>query len=210
MKKLLLTDVDGTLTRKSVVLSHAGFLIEKGIIQDNGSYEAWKKDMKNESLIVAVAEHYRSQITGKKESDLMPKEFVKSFLNKKENWYSTLEELKEKNKNGSHEIILVTGSSDFLVKELASLLDCKYKATQYLKENERFTGEVVGMFSESQKDSFVQKEVDKSKFSEVEAWGDTVSDYGLFKHAEKITLVDPTEKTLKAVATKRKIDRIVS
>ena len=210
MKKLLLTDVDGTLTRKSVVLSHAGFLIEKGIIQDNGSYEAWKKDMKNESLIVAVAEHYRSQITGKKESDLMPEEFVKSFLNKKENWYSTLEELKEKNKNGSHEIILVTGSSDFLVKELAILLDCKYKATQYLKENERFTGEVVGMFSESQKDSFVQKEVDKSKFSEIEAWGDTVSDYGLFKHAEKITLVEPTEKTLKAVATKRKIDRIVS
>ena len=121
-----------------------------------------------------------------------------------------IKELKEKNKSGNHEIILVTGSSNFLVKELASLLDCKYKATQYLKENERFTGEVMGMFSESQKDSFVQKEVDKSKFSEIEAWGDTVSDYGLFKHAKKITLVEPTEKTLKAVATKRKIDRIVS
>lgn len=46
MKNLILTDVDGTLTRKSVVLSHAGFLIEKGIIKDDGSYKAWKKMLK--------------------------------------------------------------------------------------------------------------------------------------------------------------------
>ncbi len=46
--KLILTDVDGTLTKKSVVLSHAGFLIKKGVIKDDGSYKAWSQDMKNE------------------------------------------------------------------------------------------------------------------------------------------------------------------
>ena len=54
MKNLILTDVDGTLTRKSVVLSHAGFLIEKGIIKDDGSFKAWKKDVKNEIMTITL------------------------------------------------------------------------------------------------------------------------------------------------------------
>ena len=80
MKNLILTDVDGTLTRKSVVLSHAGFLIEKGIIKDDGSFKAWEKDVKNESLIVAVAENYRNEITGKTEKEMHAEEFVSQFL----------------------------------------------------------------------------------------------------------------------------------
>ena len=156
MKKLILSDVDGTLTRKSVVLSHAGFLIEKGIIKDNGSYQAWEKDVKNESLIVAVAENYRSQITGLKESDMQAQNFVAKFFAKTENWYDTLRRIRDKQKEG-YQICLVTGSSDFLIKHLADILQCDYHATEYLKdENECFTGSVKGMFSETQKDDCIQ------------------------------------------------------
>ena len=209
MKKLILSDVDGTLTRKSVVLSHAGFLIEKGIIKDNGSYQAWQTDMKNESLIVAVAENYRSQITGLRENDIQARSFVTQFFGKTENWYSTLGTLKKRQSEG-FEVCLVTGSSDFLIKHLADILKCSYHATEYLKDNQgRFTGDVKGMFSETQKDDCIQWNFNTNEYDEIEAWGDTVSDYGLFKHANYKVLVDPTLKTLKTLSQRMKIDLIV-
>ena len=209
MKKLILTDVDGTLTKKSVVLSHAGYLIEQSIIKDNGSYEAWSKDMKNENLIVAVAENYRSQITGLKESDMQARTFINKFISETENWYDTLGKIKDKQKEG-YEVCLVTGSSDFLIKHLADILQCSYHATEYLKdENGRFTGNVKGMFSETQKDDCVQWNYNLNEYSEIQAWGDTASDYGLFKHANYKILVEPTFNTLKTLAQKMVIDLIL-
>lgn len=209
MKKLILTDVDGTLTKKSVVLSHAGYLIEQGIIKDDGSYKAWSQDMKNESLIVAVAENYRSQITGLKESDMQAQTFIAKFFAKTDNWYDTLGRIKDKQKEG-YEVCLVTGSSDFLIKHLADILQCNYHATEYLKdENGCFTGNVKGMFSETQKDDCVQWNYNLNEYDKIEAWGDTASDFGLFKHAKYKILVDPTFETLKTLAQKMIIDLIL-
>lgn len=209
MKKIIFTDVDGTLTKKSLVLSHTGFLIEKGIIKDDGSYKAWHQDMKNESLIISVAENYRSQITGLKESDMQAQTFVTEFFEQKDNWYNTLDKIKDKQKQG-YSISLITGSSDFLVKHLADILQCDYHATQYLKdENGRFTGEIRGMFSENQKDACVQYNYNLNEYDKIEAWGDTASDYGLFKHASYKMLVDPTFETLKTLAQKMTIDLIL-
>lgn len=209
MKKIIFTDVDGTLTRKSLVLSHAGFLIEKGIIKDDGSYNAWYQDMKNESLIISVAENYRSQITGLKESDMQAQKFITKFFEQKNNWYSTLDKIKEKQKQG-YAVSLITGSSDFLVKHLANILRCDYHATQYLKdENDCFTGEIKGMFSENQKDACVQYNYNLNEYDKIEAWGDTASDYGLFKHASYKMLVDPTFETLKTLSQKMIVDVIL-
>lgn len=209
MKKIIFTDVDGTLTKKSLVLSHAGFLIEKGIIKDDGSYNAWHQDMKNESLIISVAENYRSQITGLKESDMQAENFITEFFEQKDNWYSTLDKIKDKQKQG-YAVSLITGSSDFLVKHLANILQCDYHATQYLKdENGCFTGEIKGMFSETQKDNCIQSNYNLNEYSDIEAWGDTASDYGLFKHANHKILVDPTFETLKTLSQKMIVDIIL-
>ena len=209
MKKIIFTDVDGTLTKKSIVLSHAGFLIEQGIIKDDGSYKAWSQDMKNESLIVAVAENYRSQITGLKESDMQAQEFITKFFNESDNWYSTLDKIKDKQKDG-YEVCLITGSSDFLIKHLANILQCDYHATKYLKdENGCFTSELIGMFSETQKDECIQNNFNLDEYEKIEAWGDTASDYGLFKHATYKILVDPTFQTLKTLSQKMIVDLIL-
>lgn len=207
-KHLLLTDLDGTLTNKSLVLEHAGFLIRKGIIKDDGSYKAWAADRKNEHLIVAVAENYRAEITGKREEDLHAEDFVNEFLADSTNWYETLELLKQKQKNGVT-VIIVTGSSDFLVKYLAKKLDCNYYATEYLKDNNCFTGRINGMFSEDQKDDCVQWNINVNEYSYIEAWGDTSSDYGLLKHADYRMLVKPTRQTLETLIKKTTIDKII-
>lgn len=209
-KKLLITDLDGTLTKESLVLNHAGYLIGKGIIKDNGSFQAWKKDLKNENLIIAVAENYRAEITGMKEFDLNCKDFVKSFFLDKNKWYpETLKRLQKMERSQDTDIFLITGSSDFLVKHLAYYLNVNYFATEYLRENGCLNGKVNGMFSETQKDDCVQWNININEYDYIEAWGDTASDYGLFKHANYKILVEPTKQTLETLIQKTKIDEII-
>ena len=209
MKNLYLTDLDGTLTRKSLVLGHAGFLIERGIIEDTGIYGAWCEDMKNEKLIVALAQDYQRQLNGKRIEDLMVHEFIEDFLGDENNWYNTLEMLVVARNFGDN-VCLITGSGDFLVKELAEQLDFNWFATKYHTENGILTGEITGMFADFQKDEVIRNNFDLSEYSVVIGLGDTASDYGIFKHCDVNYLVDPTKETLEKLILKGcKIDKII-
>ena len=209
MKNLYLTDLDGTLTKKSLVLGHAGFLIERGIIEDTGIYGAWCEDMKNEKLIVALAQDYQRQLNGKRIEDLMVHEFIEDFLGDESNWYNTLEMLVVA-RNFGDDVCLITGSGDFLVKELAEQLDFNWFATKYHTENGILTGEITGMFADFQKDEAIRNNFDLSEYSVVIGLGDTASDYGIFKHCDVNYLVDPTKETLEKLIVKGcKIDRII-
>ena len=209
MKNLYLTDLDGTLTRKSLVLGHAGFLIERGIIEDTGIYGAWCEDMKNEKLIVALAQDYQRQLNGKRIGDLMVHEFIEDFLGDENNWYNTLEMLVTA-RNFGGDVCLITGSGDFLVKELAEQLDFNWFATKYHTENGILTGEITGMFADFQKDEVIRNNFDLSEYSVVIGLGDTASDYGIFKHCDVNYLVDPTKETLEKLILKGcKIDKII-
>ena len=209
MKNLYLTDLDGTLTRKSLVLGHAGFLIERGIIEDTGIYGAWCEDMKNEKLIVALAQDYQRQLNGKRIEDLMVHEFIEDFLGDENNWYNTLEMLVVA-RNFGDDVCLITGSGDFLVKELAEQLDFNWFATKYHTENGILTGEITGMFADFQKDEVIRNNFDLSEYSVVIGLGDTASDYGIFKHCDVNYLVDPNKETLEKLILKGcKIDKII-
>lgn len=209
-KTLFLTDLDGTLTKKSLVLGHAGYLIENGIMTDTGIYKAWSDDMKNEKLIVALAEEYRHQITGKTIQELRVHEFVEEFLANDNNWYSTLEMLQVA-KNFGDDVILITGSSDFLVRELAEQLDFDYFATKYhLDKTGKLNGEITGMFADFQKSEVIEKYIDLHLYDQVVGLGDTASDYGIFQHCEVNYLVEPTKETLEKLILKGcKIDKII-
>ena len=209
MKNLYLTDLDGTLTRKSLVLGHAGFLIEREIIEDTGIYGAWCEDMKNEKLIVALAQDYQRQLSGKRIEDLMVHEFIEDFLGDENNWYNTLEMLITA-RNFGEDVCLITGSGDFLVKELAEQLDFNWFATKYHTENGILTGEITGMFADFQKDEVIRNNFNLSEYSVVIGLGDTASDYGIFKHCDVNYLVDPTKETLEKLILKGcKIDKII-
>ena len=208
-RDLYLTDLDGTLTRKSLVLGHAGFLIKKGIIEDTGIYGAWCEDMKNEKLIVALAQDYQRQLKDKRIEDLMVDEFIEEFLGNENNWYNTLEMLIAA-RNFGDDVCLITGSSDFLVKELAERLNFKWFATKYHTENGILTGEITGMFADFQKDEVIRNNFDLSEYSTVIGFGDTAIDYGIFEHCDISYLVDPTKDTLEKLIVKGcKIDRII-
>lgn len=201
MTNIYLTDMDGTLTKGSVVLQHAGHLIEKGLIKDDGSYQAWLLDVKNESLIVAVAENYRKEIMGLKIEELDVENFVTEMLADGENWYTILDELILAQAQG-HRVIIISGSSDFLVEEVAKQLGFEGVGSEYLLDGDnKLTGEVIGMFGYEAKDQWITENVNFADYEKSFGLGDTVSDFGIFKHTSHNTLVEPTSHTMEFLLT---------
>ena len=199
-KDLIITDLDGTLTNKSLVLEHYGHLINRGIIEDNGSYEAWCKDVKNEKLIVNCAISYQKAIVGLRLQDMDIENFVTEFIADDNNWYlEVLETLEVARDFGNTDILMITGSADFLVQELANQLGFDYFATIYKTTNDLINGDIVPMFGEAHKDNIIKQNVDLHLYDDIIGFGDTSSDYGIFKHCKRNILVHPTIETLKSL-----------
>lgn len=209
-KHLFITDMDGTLTKGSIVLEHAGFLIEKGLIQDDGSYQAWNNDRKNEKLIVAVAENYRKEITGKTIEQLHVDEFIQLALNNKDNWYSTLDMLKTEKAKGN-DVVIISGSSNFLVQGVAKALGFNGIGTWYYTNQEgKLTGEVKGMFGYEAKEKWINENIAFADYGYIVGLGDTSSDFAIFNASQYNILVEPTAETLEqALEQKIQIDEIL-
>lgn len=209
-KHLFITDMDGTLTKGSIVLEHAGFLIEKDLIQDDGSYQAWNKDRKNEKLIVAVAENYRKEITGKTIEQLHVDEFIQLALNNKDNWYSTLDMLKAEKAKGN-DVVIISGSSNFLVQGVAKALGFNGIGTWYYTNEEgKLTGEVKGMFGYEAKEKWINENIAFTDYGYIVGLGDTSSDFAIFNASQYNILVEPTAETLEqALEQKIQIDEIL-
>lgn len=211
-KDLIISDLDGTLTNKSLVLEHYGYLINKGIVEDDGSYSAWVNDRKNEKLIVATAMAYQKAITGKRVEDLDVVNFVTEFVADDNNWHlEVMETLEVARDFGNTDIVLITGSADFLVQPLCEILGFDSFSTIYTRDLKtgKLDGNVIGMFAEGQKSECIQKNIDLHLYSEVIGYGDTASDFGIFQYCHKNYLVEPTKETLEKLVLKGvKIEKI--
>lgn len=190
----VLSDVDGTLTKGSLVLDHAIFLHNSKDINLGDLPQKWLNDPKNEKLIVELASKYKDEIKGMDEQDLRVDEFLDNYENNDDRFYSTLNQLKDFKKHG-WEVQLISGSPDFLVQNFANRNGFFGKGSDYKKdENGKLNGDVEGMFGADAKHGFIQK-LNMSRFKRVLAFGDTVSDKPLFESSHHSTLVDPTEET---------------
>lgn len=211
-RDLIISDLDGTLTKKSLVLEHYGYLIKKGIVEDDGTYEAWSMDMKNEKLITECAMSYQRAIIGKSINELGVMDFVTDFVYNDDNWHlDVMETLEVARDFGNTDIILVTGSADFLVQPLCEILGFDSFSTIYTRDLKtgKLDGNVIGMFAEGQKSECIQKNIDLHLYNEVIGYGDTASDFGIFQYCHKNYLVEPTKETLEKLVLKGvKIEKI--
>lgn len=211
-RDLIISDLDGTLTKKSLVLEHYGYLIKKGIVEDDGTYEAWSMDMKNEKLITECAMSYQRAIIGKSINELEVIDFVTDFVYNDDNWHlDVMETLEVARDFGNTDIILVTGSADFLVQPLCEILGFDSFSTIYTRDLKtgKLDGNVIGMFAEGQKSECIQKNIDLHLYNEVIGYGDTASDFGIFQYCDKNYLVEPTKETLEKLILKGvKIEKI--
>ena len=193
-KYAVLSDVDGTLTRGSLVLDHAIYLHEHGDIDLGNLPQKWKKDPKNEKIIVKLAEKYREQIKGKNLEDLRVDEFLDKYENNDNQFYSTMDQLKEFNRCG-WEVQLISGSPNFLVQPFAERHGFYGKGSDYKTDDDgNLNGDIEGMFGGKAKQGYIEK-LGISRFKRILAFGDTASDQPLFDNSHHSTLVDPSEET---------------
>lgn len=208
---IVITDLDGTLTKKSLVLEHCGFLESKGIINTNGAYTNWKKDMKNEKLIVECAISYQSCLVGKTLEEMEVEKFCKEFLHNENNWYDTINQMEGRE---SH---ILSGSADFLVTGICKQFNkieqferVQGIGSKYEIINGFFTGKItVPMFSADRKQLEINKIVE-SRNLHIIGMGDTLSDLPILEVADYSILVEPTEETMREVLKKKvKISEMV-
>lgn len=200
-KTLVISDVDGTLVKGSLVLDHACYLHEKGLI-DLGTWPArWKKDQKNEELIAGLADNYRQAVAGKNLKDLAIPEFISSVVNSPTKLYSSLERLKHHREAG-HDVVLISGSPNFLVGPFANYFGFRSFASTYHRNRARqLNGRITGMFYAGAKEGIVEK-LDLPSYDRVIGYGDTASDVPLLSKADYAVLVEPNPTTVEVLRSK--------
>ena len=197
-KRIILSDVDGTILRGSLVLDHACSLHERGLV-DLGEHPAkYQADQKDEANIVALAEAYRNSLQGMMIRELAVPRFIRSVIADDKNFYSTIKHIGDFAQAGD-EVYLISGSPSYLLGQFANSFGFNYAGSLYKRTRQgQFTGECVGMFNYNAKRKFVAG-LDLSSYDEVVAFGDTQSDLALFEVADRRVLVDPTDATLTAL-----------
>jgi HAD superfamily phosphoserine phosphatase-like hydrolase len=193
-KQVVLSDVDGTVVRGSLVLQHAISLHDSGVINLGDLPAIWRSEMKNENNITNLAVAYQQAITGMHLEDLNVEGFVDSICSNSANFYSSLPRLIAMRKAGA-EVILVSGSPDFLVGNFGKRFGFGFAASKYITDSEgKLTGKIEGMFSAPAKRAFVSS-MNLAGYRDIFAFGDTSSDVPLFEAASYSVLVDPNEET---------------
>lgn len=204
-RTIVLSDVDGTLVRGSLVLDHAVWLHTSGALSLGDAPEKWLADQKNELIMVELAEAYREAIRGKSLKDLQVHEFVKMLVVTEGKFYSALDRLKAAHADG-HDVVLISGSPQFLVGAFARNFGFTAIGSIYHRDAERrMNGLVTGMFGSEAKQRVIDK-LDLSRYKNVIAYGDTASDLPLLRAANHSVLVDPSVETLERCG---KVDEIL-
>ena len=194
-RTIVLSDVDGTLVRGSLVLDHAVWLHSTGAIDLGDIPKLWLADQKNEVLISKLAEAYREAIFGKSVKELRAHEFINSLMKLEGKFYSALDRLKEAHTAG-HDVVLISGSPQFLVGAFARRFGFTAIGSIYHRDSfRRMNGLVTGMFGAEAKQKVIEK-LSLERYQMIFAYGDTSSDLPLLQAAHHSVLVDPSPETL--------------
>lgn len=199
-KKLVISDVDGTLLNTSLVLYNAVELHREGKIDVGDLADRWEADKKNEELITALAIKYVSELKDKDVTLIEANSTVRTLLSERKNFYSTLRRLVKLKQEG-YDVVLITGSPDYLVKPFAEKFGFNFVASIYHKEAGKFTGDITLMAGSNAKVAAIAK-LDLQQYDEVIGMGDTASDVPILQVSDHTVLVDPTQETLAALRQK--------
>lgn len=196
MEKVLLLDLDGTILNSSCVLEFANYLVETNIIKGDESHNLWLSNKKNDDNIRMFAEHFRSELVGKKEDYIQT--LFKQFFNDYQFSYNddvlkVINDCKEK----GYYCMIISGTVDFMVKEIANKLEINGKGSVYNVENGLYTGKIdIPMFSQKEKQKVIDLIINKNTIDVIGA-GDTVSDVPIALASDVFFLVNPNLYTLK-------------
>lgn len=210
MKKRIaaLFDIDGTLERDSLLISHYKNMVKSGLIDHTNTTSDWlerqwqNRDGDYEDYLNFVVEVYKDLITGCKYSTVLQTS-EQTILDCYKRLYGYTRDRIAWHRQQGHLVVFISGSPDFLVGPLADKLGVDlWFATTYLTESRTFpaedvyTGEVVPMWDSASKQTTItllQKEFSVDLENSY-AYGDTTGDYAMLASVGNPVAVNPNAK----------------
>lgn len=198
-----LFDVDGTIYRDSLLTAHFKKMIQCGIISHEFKRhlepleQAWEnREIDYDKYLQKQVEIYQVAITGLDEADV---EFAarKVIEDESRKLYTFTRDKLAWHKEQGHEIILISGSPDFLVSKMAHALGADlWFGTSYLAKNNKLTGAIIPMWDSVSKKTTIER-LQSSFDIDLEnsyAYGDTNGDFLMLKSVGHPTAVNPNRE----------------
>ena len=214
-------DIDGTIARESLMIEHFKRLIKYEILDES----VWVDNVKQlymeyvnrygayDAYIEALSEKYRSDLKG---FDIKYNKFIAEQSIKKvfKRVYVFSRNQLEFHKANGHLIFFISGSPDFLVKEMAEKYDVtEFRATKYLyDEDGKFTGEIVPMWHSEEKDEVCNEIIEKYNI-DIEksyAYGDTTGDLSMLRRFGNAYTINPSNKLLQRIKNDEELSKKVN
>lgn len=203
-------DIDGTIARETLIVRHFKKLVKYGIIDQYVWYEkirpfqdAYSKRYNNyDYYFLALADVYRESITG------FNAEFNK-YISKQvvdeigEIVYKYTRDRINYHRKNEHLIFFISGSPDFLVKEMAE----KYEVTEFrgskykIDENGLYNGEIEPMWNSRKKRMELLGLSEKYgiDLSKSYSYGDTSGDISMLKLTGNSIAINPTRELVETI-----------
>lgn len=196
-------DIDGTIYRDSLMVEHFRMLLDFDLITSEKhatqAYKDWyKRQGDYEDYLEAVSAVYVDELKNLTKTDV---EFTGKYVIKKKSdrVYKFTRSMLQKHKEQGHLVIFISGSPDFLVKNMAKKYGADdFKASQYLYEGETFTGKVLPMWDSVSKNGAIDYFVDKYDIDLENsfAYGDTNGDFTMLKRVGNPVAINPARELL--------------
>lgn len=214
-------DIDGTIARESLMIEHFKRLIKYEILDES----VWVDDVKQlymeyvnrygayDAYIEALSEKYRSDLKG---FDIQYNKFIAEQSIRKvfERVYVFSRNQLEFHKANGHLIFFISGSPDFLVKEMAEKYGVtEFRATKYLfDEDGKFTGEIVPMWHSEGKDEVCNEIIEKYNINieKSYAYGDTTGDLSMLRRFGNAYTINPSNKLLQRIKNDEELSKKVN
>lgn len=209
-------DIDGTIARDSLMIEHFKKLVNFEIIDQKLYYEkvypAYQKYEKRkidyDEYLNQLVDVYKYKLKG------FSSEFNEYISNQvisqvKEKVYRYTREMIKFHKENNHLIFFISGSPDFLVKEMAESYGVtEYRASLYLKNSGMYTGEVVPMWDKNSKKTVIDEIVERYEIDVDHSYcyGDTSGDFSMINMMGKPTAINPTKELFELIRANEKIN----
>ena len=203
-------DIDGTIHRNSLLIEHFKLLVKyeyinvmswEGKVKEKFSkWESRTGDYDDylEELVEIYVEALKN--FSKADMDFLAKRVIEL---KGDKVYKYTRDRLLYHTNEGHEVIIISGSPDFLVSKMAERYGVEdYRASIYeVNENGIFTGNVIPMWDAKSKQKaitdFCKKyDIDLKKSY---AYGDTTGDLTMFKNVGNAIAINPAKKLLQKI-----------
>lgn len=211
-------DIDGTIYRDSLMDENFKKLMRHEVIDEDvwhrevkTAYHNWKKRRGDyDTYLEVLAKVYLENLVG------VDMEYLE-FLAKKtiEDYYESVYRYSRHrlrwHKEENHKIFFISGSPEFLVKEMAK----KYYATDYrgtkcfVDDENKFTGKIKKMWNSESKHEVVlefakEYDIDLEKSF---AYGDTNGDFSMLKLVGNPIAINPNRELLKNIKSDESLSK---